>query len=196
MRQYRVGQDIMTSCGKCKIKTWHVVFAMDGEVVKRVQCKICASYHNYKPEPEPEAARQRASGSGVLRRREGQEQPVEVNAAPRTPPLVVLDGGSEAAESGTPAARKPARPARKEGGTSRRSAPEVDYEAQWNEALKGQDLTQMRPYRADQDYDDHTVLSHPLFGVGLITKVSPLPEKRMTVLFKDGIRQLACRLKM
>lgn len=193
MRQYRVGQDIMTSCGKCKIKTWHVIFAMDGEVVKRVQCKICASYHNYKPEPEPEATRQRSSGPGVLRRREGQEQPVGASSAPKPPPLVVLDGPSDG--EGAATARKTARP-RKEGAAPRRAAPEVDYEAQWNEALKGQDLTQMRPYRADQDFDEQTVLSHPSFGVGLITKVSPLPEKRMTVLFKDGIRQLACRLKL
>ena len=44
-----VGSDVLSQCGTCKQSTWHVVFAMDGEDIARVQCKICMNYHKYRP---------------------------------------------------------------------------------------------------------------------------------------------------
>lgn len=190
MREYRVGQDIVTSCGKCKLSTWHVVFAMAGPVIKRVQCKQCGSYHNYKPEPESEGPRQKSSSPGVLRRRDGQELPAGTHPEE-----------SEEMESVGKAQRAPRAPkAPLEPGATpkptRRSKvkEEPDYEALWNEALKGHDLETMAAYRADANYEEGAVLNHPLFGVGIITRVNLPPEKRMTVIFRDGTRQLACRM--
>ncbi len=43
-----VGKDIESICGKCG-DVWHVVFAMEGDKVVRVQCKQCGGYHRHRP---------------------------------------------------------------------------------------------------------------------------------------------------
>lgn len=195
MREYKVGQDIVTACGKCKLRTWHVIFAMDAQVIKRVQCKQCMSYHNYKPDPEDLESRSSKSAAGVLRRREGTDQTVRVGDGP----AMLEDNGPAASgfslegPTGSRATKEPKAPGAKTT-RSRKVVEEPDHEALWNEALKGRDIEQMSNYRADANYLEGTVLNHPLFGVGVITKVSLPPEKRMTVVFRDGSRQLACRL--
>lgn len=44
----RVGQDIESICGKCG-DVWHVVVAMKGSTIAKVQCKQCGGYHRHKP---------------------------------------------------------------------------------------------------------------------------------------------------
>jgi hypothetical protein len=76
-RKPRVGQEINSYCGKCKIERTHIVAAMDGDVVRRVTCSMCHSTHNYKPAPGASAPRasaasapkaQRASAGGSRRK--------------------------------------------------------------------------------------------------------------------------------
>jgi hypothetical protein len=43
-----VGQDIESICGKCG-DVWHVVVAMVGSQVAKVQCKQCGGYHRHRP---------------------------------------------------------------------------------------------------------------------------------------------------
>jgi hypothetical protein len=45
-----VGQDLFAMCGKCDAE-WHVVVAMDGGKVTKVQCKQCMGYHRYRVPP-------------------------------------------------------------------------------------------------------------------------------------------------
>jgi len=42
-----VGKDIYSTCGKCG-DVWHVVVAMSGDRVTKVQCKNCLGSHRYK----------------------------------------------------------------------------------------------------------------------------------------------------
>ncbi len=42
-----VGKDIFSVCGKCG-DTWHVIVAVEGVKVTKVQCKFCGGYHRYK----------------------------------------------------------------------------------------------------------------------------------------------------
>ncbi len=42
-----VGKDIYSTCGKCG-DVWHVVAAMNGAMVTKVQCKNCMGYHRYR----------------------------------------------------------------------------------------------------------------------------------------------------
>jgi hypothetical protein len=44
-----VGDEIEARCGKCKLDTVHVITAVDETKIKKVMCKICMSYHAYKP---------------------------------------------------------------------------------------------------------------------------------------------------
>jgi hypothetical protein len=45
-----VGKDIFAVCGKCG-DTWHVIVALDGAKVTKVQCKFCNGYHRFKRSP-------------------------------------------------------------------------------------------------------------------------------------------------
>jgi hypothetical protein len=61
-----VGQDIESICGKCG-DVWHVVVAMVGDKVAKVQCKQCGGYHRHRPPGSSSSApvrRSRASAVG------------------------------------------------------------------------------------------------------------------------------------
>ena len=45
-----VGKDIFAVCGKCG-DTWHVIVALEGAKVTKVQCKFCSGYHRFKRSP-------------------------------------------------------------------------------------------------------------------------------------------------
>lgn len=45
-----VGKDIASVCGKCG-DVWHVIVAVEGGKVTKVQCKMCSGYHRYKRSP-------------------------------------------------------------------------------------------------------------------------------------------------
>jgi hypothetical protein len=57
------GQDIEAICNKCG-DVWHVVVAMVGEKVAKVQCKECNAYHKYRA---PKGAKSKAKA--VTRRK-------------------------------------------------------------------------------------------------------------------------------
>ncbi len=66
-----VGKDIFAVCGKCG-DTWHVIVALEGAKVTKVQCKFCSGYHRFKrspndpspmPAPPKKAAAPRAAGA-------------------------------------------------------------------------------------------------------------------------------------
>ena len=154
--QFRVGQDIVTSCGRCKQKTWHVIFAMEGDAVKRVQCKICMSYHNYHPDPEERESNSKGSSMSVRRRREGEDvKTVPTGTGAVKAPLLDDDEPAPAPK----AARRTssAAPRRK------KEAEAPDYTELWNQALKGKDMDSILQYRPDLNYEDDMLISHPNF---------------------------------
>lgn len=60
-----VGKDIFAVCGKCG-DTWHVIVALEGAKVTKVQCKFCNGYHRFKrspndPSPSPEPTKKVAA---------------------------------------------------------------------------------------------------------------------------------------
>lgn len=44
----KVGADVLSYCGKCKMDLAHVIVAMVGAKPVRVICKTCKSEHNYR----------------------------------------------------------------------------------------------------------------------------------------------------
>lgn len=57
-----VGKDVFAVCGKCGDE-WHVIVSLDGGRITKVQCKVCMSYHRYKPQ----AGEERIDGAAVRR---------------------------------------------------------------------------------------------------------------------------------
>lgn len=72
--QVAVGKDVEAACRKCG-EVWHVIVAVEGGKITRVQCKECMAYHRYRPpegeervdaEPKPKkAAAVRKPSSGA-----------------------------------------------------------------------------------------------------------------------------------
>lgn len=57
-----VGDYIDSKCTKCKMETNHIIVAMVGEKVARVECQTCSGVHNYRPpKPEKKAAAGRSN---------------------------------------------------------------------------------------------------------------------------------------
>ncbi|ACY14344.1 hypothetical protein [Haliangium ochraceum] len=57
-----VGKDIESICGKCG-DVWHVVVAMVGDKVAKVQCKQCSGYHRHRPPGSTKAPKRRSAST-------------------------------------------------------------------------------------------------------------------------------------
>ena len=63
-----VGKDLFAMCGKCDA-TWHVIVAMEGAKVTKVQCKQCMGYHRYRVPPGEVNVNKTATKRGATTRR-------------------------------------------------------------------------------------------------------------------------------
>jgi hypothetical protein len=61
-RKPAAGEVIGAHCTRCREIRNHIIVAMVGEKVVRVECNTCGGVHNYKSPPEPRAARTPAAG--------------------------------------------------------------------------------------------------------------------------------------
>ncbi len=48
-KELMAGGDVESRCLKCKQLTNHIIVAMVGEKVAKVQCNVCGGRHNYRP---------------------------------------------------------------------------------------------------------------------------------------------------
>lgn len=48
MKKLRVGSELDSYCGKCKMELRHAIVAMVDEMPKRVRCLTCSSEHNHR----------------------------------------------------------------------------------------------------------------------------------------------------
>jgi hypothetical protein len=77
-----VGADIESMCAKCG-DVWHVVVAMVGTKVAKVQCKQCGGYHRHKA-----TEKQKSAAALIKKPRASKAAAV---AAPRAPAKPVID---------------------------------------------------------------------------------------------------------
>jgi len=61
LKKPTAGSDVECLCGKCG-DTWHVVVAMVGSEIAKVQCKECKGLHKYRPLGSKSAAEAGARG--------------------------------------------------------------------------------------------------------------------------------------
>jgi hypothetical protein len=68
-RKARVGGEIAAYCGKCKEERTHIVSAMDGDIVRKVNCSMCGSTHNYKQKASLSAPATASDAEGATKKR-------------------------------------------------------------------------------------------------------------------------------
>jgi hypothetical protein len=57
VEKYSAGENIASHCTKCKLSLDHVVVAMNGESIVKVQCKTCGSTHKFRNPADPPKVR-------------------------------------------------------------------------------------------------------------------------------------------
>jgi hypothetical protein len=63
-----VGGEIDSYCTKCKTDTGHIIVALSGDEVKKVECKSCGGQHNYRrPKSAPKLKKVKAPGERKTR---------------------------------------------------------------------------------------------------------------------------------
>ncbi len=85
LKKPSAGSDVESLCGKCG-DTWHVVVAMVGSVIAKVQCKECGGLHKYRPLGGKTAAKagskRRKTAGGSRARKEATAEPVGPTVEP------------------------------------------------------------------------------------------------------------------
>lgn len=159
------GDRIEARCTRCNDVTGHVVVALVGGEIVKVECRACGSVHKYHPPVAVGKAREAAS---VCRVKPGQDRRNAVAAA--APSAERKAGTSPAALS-----------------KAQRAAEE--QEQSWQRALNVSAATP-RPYAMSAAFAEGEVIDHPKFGLGVVREV--LPPDKVQVLFRDGSRLLRC----
>lgn len=160
------GDRIETRCSRCDDVTGHVIVAMVGGEVVKVECRACGSVHKFRPATKP--ARAKAQAPAVRHVRAGSSRTEAV------------------ALSRSEAARKAA---------VTRAATRAAQEAQatevaWKVAMSRQGEMDGTPYNMNGVFTVGEIISHPTFGQGEVRTV--IRPDKMEVLFQDGMRTLRC----
>ena len=171
MPHFAPGDAVASRCMRCNDVTGHVIVALVGGEIIKVECRACGSVHKYRP-PEGKAAarpdspkrvRQGASRTDVIKAATTERAEREKRVAGLT------KGGS-----GT-------------GGVRAARAAEA-LENEWRKAVGGRSAA--KPYAMSEHFDRDDVVDHPTFGNGVVQEL--IPPDKMRVLFRDGARLLRC----
>ncbi len=164
-KELSAGGRIETSCSRCNDVTGHVIVAMVGDTIVKVECQACGSVHKYREVRKPKL---KSESSGVRKVRTGETRAESVSLA-----------RSEAA--------KKAAQTRAEQ-RARQEAEAVMIA--WKSVIVSKGTDDARAYSMRDTYAVGEVLDHPTFGMGEVQSVTS-PDK-MEVLFKDGLKTLRC----
>lgn len=137
------GERIESRCRRCNDITGHVIVAMVGGEIYKVECQACRSVHKFHPATPAAPERRRVSAPAKER----------------------------ASKASTESSRK------------------LADEQAWQGALN-QHFGDEKNYAMDAAFSVGDLVVHPSFGKGIVQAVQP-PNK-MTVLFRDGRRDLRC----
>lgn len=161
------GDRIEARCTRCNDVTGHVVVALVGGQIVKVECRACGSVHKYYP---PVSARTAQEKTSVRRVRAGEDRRNVISAA-------------------SPASTIPEMKGTRTGHASSRARAAEEMEQSWQKAINLSAATP-RPYAMDQSFAAGDIIEHVKFGLGVVQETVP-PDK-IQVLFRDGGRLLRC----
>ena len=162
------GDRIEARCTRCNDVTGHVVVALVGGEIVKVECRACGSVHKYYPPVEPKKVRTKAS---VCRVKAGEDRKDAVNAQKAVPASTVT------------------RQAPPRGAAAKAQKAAMEMEQSWQHSMNDT-LATARPYSMQEPYVIGDVVDHPKFGNGVVQEV--FPPNKMQILFRDGVRMLRC----
>jgi hypothetical protein len=155
----KAGGEVDSWCTKCKLVLNHRIIAMVGPIPARVECSTCSSHHNF---------RAKAPGD---------------KAAATDRASAGTNGGRTASVSSAGA------PPRSTRGPTKAQQAVMDRERTWEKSVNGRAVSEFRPYRVSEIFDEGDLVRHSKFGDGIVTRL--LEGKKVEILFKDDARTLA-----
>lgn len=166
-KELSAGGRIETTCSRCNDVTGHVIVAMVGDVIVKVECQACGSVHKYREAKKPKL---KSDTPSVRRVRSGESREVAVSQA-----------RSEAAKKAA----------------QTRATQRAQQEAEavmiaWKSVIVSKGTSDARPYNMRQSFEVGEIVDHPTFGMGEVQN-TVRPDK-MEVLFKNGLKVLRCTL--
>lgn len=169
MPHFAPGDAVASRCTRCDDVTGHVIVALVGGEIIKVECRACGSVHKYRP-PEGKAVDRPDSPRRV---RQGANRSEVIKAAQ-----------TERAAREKRVAGSTSKPA---GGVRAARAAEATENA-WKAAMSGRSAA--KPYSMNALFERDDVVDHPTFGAGVVQELVP-PDK-VRILFQDGLRLLRC----
>lgn len=136
------GDRIEARCTRCNDVTGHVIVALVGGQVVKVECCACGSVHKYYP-PKTEKA---AADDGVRRVRAGTDR-------------------RQAMASSSPRAAAPSR------SQAKAAAAAAAVENAWRTAMERPSAPAARPYTMGMPLQQGDVVEHATFGLGTVQSV-------------------------
>lgn len=161
------GDRIEARCTRCNDVTGHVIVALVGGEIVKVECRACGSVHKYHPATPRGAVRNKET---VCRVKAGENRKGVVGAMHIAPEPV------------------PARETSRVSAAVRRSV--ENLEQSWQCALN-QTAASPKPYVMDGVFVEGDVLEHPVFGLGVVQEI--IEAGKVQVLFREGCKRLRCR---
>lgn len=163
------GDRIEARCTRCNDITGHVIVALVGGEIVKVECRACGSVHKYYPPATPKAAKEKTA---VCRVKAGETRKEVVNSFKPT--------STPSAAAVSPAMSRSAAKAHKAA---------EDLEQNWQRTMN-QTVAASRPYAMTETFAVGDVVDHPKFGSGVVQELFP-PDK-MQILFREGAKMLRC----
>lgn len=158
-----VGSIVESKCGKCDDVTGHVIMALVGGAIVKVECRACGSVHKYRPADKPGKA---PVASTVRRGPDGAI--IQSTPTPR----------SVAAKKTSASGGKKAEP--------KQSVPSE----LWQAVLRRRESETPLPYSITGSFPEKSLIEHSVFGLGQV--MSFIAPDKIDVLFEKEIKRLKC----
>ena len=164
------GDRIEARCTRCNDITGHVIVALVGDEIVKVECRACGSVHKYYPPATPKEPRAKAA---VCRVKAGETRKEAVNSFKPTASPSTSAVSPSAVSRAAAKAQKAAE----------------DMEQNWQRTMN-KTAAASRPYAMTEKFAVGDIVEHPKFGSGVVQELFP-PDK-MQILFRDGTKMLRC----
>ena len=164
------GDRIEARCTRCNDITGHVIVALVGGEIVKVECRACGSVHKYYPPATPKEAKGKTA---VCRVKAGETRKEVVNSFKPTSTPSTAAASPAATSRAVAKAQKAAE----------------DMEQNWQRTMN-MTAASARPYAMNETFAVGDVVDHPKFGNGVVQEIFP-PDK-MQILFRDGAKMLRC----
>ncbi|SHN65275.1 hypothetical protein [Desulfovibrio litoralis] len=180
MDKIEAGALTLSMCTRCNDETSHVIIAVAGNEIVKVECKACGSIHKYRPARKEN---QKSNTPAIKKVRAGQARENATTVGVKYKPSTLSQTGGEKPTKEKTSLKRTT--------SSTKNTPLLDDPA-WEVAMKRLAVLTPKTYNMNESFGKGDLLSHPSFGLGEVVLLHK-PDK-IDVLFREGIKRLKAKI--